>query len=100
MKITFFLINYFSFSLFSFFLYFFILTGYCIQQGLPSSSVIKNLSAVKYLPAMQEMWVRAVAGEDPLEEGIATHFSVLAWEMVWTEEPSGVQSMGSQKSQT
>ena len=100
MKITFFLINYFSFSLFSFFLYFFLLTRYCIHQGFPSSSVIKNLSAVKYLPAMQDIWVRTLAGEDPLEEGITAHSSVLAWEMAWTEEPSGVQSMGSQKSRT
>ena len=49
---------------------------------------------------MQDIWVRALAGEDPLEEGITAHSSVLAWEMAWTEEPSGVQSMGSQKSRT
>ena len=39
---------------------------------------------------MQEMWVRALGGEDPLEEGMATHSSSLAWEIAWTEEPSGV----------
>ena len=46
------------------------------------------------------MWVRSLDWEDPLEEEMATHSSILAWEMPWTEEPGGLQSMGSQKSQT
>ena len=52
---------------------------------------------VKNLPAMLEIWVQSLGGEDPLEEGRATHFSILAWRIPWTEEPGGVQSMGSQR---
>ena len=51
---------------------------------------------VKNLPAMQETWVRSLGQEDPLEEGMATHTSILAWKIPWTEEPGGLQSMGSQ----
>ena len=47
---------------------------------------------------MQEMQVRSLGGEDPLEEVMATHSSIFAWEIPWTEEPGGRQSMGSQKS--
>ena len=50
---------------------------------------------VKNLPAMQETWVRSLGWEDPLEEGMATHSSILAWIIPWTEEPGGLQSMGS-----
>ena len=49
---------------------------------------------VKNLPAMWETWVRSLGGEDPLEEGMATHSSVLAWRIPWTEEPGRVQSHG------
>ena len=49
---------------------------------------------------MQEMWVRSLGWEDPLEEEMATHSSILAWEISWTEEPDGMQSMESQKSWT
>ena len=52
---------------------------------------------LKYLPAMQETWVRSLSWEHPLEKGMATHFSVLAWTIPWTEEPSKLQSMGSQR---
>ena len=45
----------------------------------------------------REMQVRSLAREDPLEEEMATHSSVLAWEMTWTDEPGGLQSMGSQR---
>ena len=41
----------------------------------------------------QEMWVRSLSQEDPLEEEMATHSSILAWEIPWTEEPGGLQSM-------
>ena len=51
----------------------------------------------KYLPAMQETWVQSLGQEDPLEEGMATHSSVLAWEIPWTEEPGRLQSMGLQR---
>ena len=42
------------------------------------------------------MWFGSLGWEDPLEEGMATHFSILTWRMPWTEEPAGLQSMGSQ----
>ena len=51
---------------------------------------------VKNPPAMQETWVRSLCWENPLEEGMATHSSILAWRIPWTEEPGGLQSMGSQ----
>ena len=49
------------------------------------------------LPAMWEIWVQPLGREDPLEKGMAAHTSVLAWRIPWTEEPSGLQSMGSQR---
>ena len=52
---------------------------------------------VKNLPAMQETWVRSLGWEDPLEKGMATHSSILAWRIPWTGEPGGLQSMGSQR---
>ena len=52
---------------------------------------------VKILPAMQEMGVQFLGQEDPGEEGVATHSSILAWEIPWTEESGGLQSMGSQE---
>ena len=51
---------------------------------------------VKDLLAMQETQVRSLDQEDPLEKEIATHSSILAWRIPWTEEPGGLQSMGSQ----
>ena len=45
---------------------------------------------------MQETWVQSLGWEDPLEEGLAIHSSILAWRITWTEEPDGLQSMGSQ----
>ena len=51
---------------------------------------------VKNLPAMQETWVQSLGREDPLEKEMATHSSVLAWRIPWTEEAGGLQSMGSQ----
>ena len=49
---------------------------------------------VKNLPAMQEKWVRSLSQEDPLEKEMAPHSSILAWEIPWTEELGGLQSMG------
>ena len=51
---------------------------------------------VKHLPAMQETWVQSLDWEDPLEKGMATHSSILAWRIPWIEEPGGLQSTGSQ----
>ena len=53
--------------------------------------------AVKNPPAMQETQVRSLGQEDPLEKGIATYSSILAWRIPWTEEPGGLQSMGLQR---
>ena len=52
---------------------------------------------VKNLPAMQETWVWSLGQEDPLKKGMATHSSILAWRFQWTEEPSRLQSMKSQR---
>ena len=52
---------------------------------------------VKNLPVMQETWVRSLGWEDALEKGMATLSSILAWRIPWTEEPGGLQSMGSQR---
>ena len=62
-----------------------------LWKGIPGGSV------VKILPAMQEMGVQFLGQEDPVEEGVATHSSILAWEIPWTEESGGLQSMGSQE---
>ena len=51
---------------------------------------------VKNLPAIQETWVQSLGWEDPLKEEMAAHFSILAWDIPWTEEPGGLQSMGPQ----
>jgi len=56
--------------------------------GFPGSSVVKNL------PAMHETWVQSLGQEDPLEEGMATHSSILACRFPWTEKPGGLQSTG------
>jgi len=52
------------------------------------------------LPAKQEAWVQSKGQKDPLEKEMATHPSILAWEIPWAEEPGGLQSMGSQESDT
>ena len=49
---------------------------------------------------MPELWVQSLGQEDPLGEGMATHCRILAWRIPWTEEPGGLQSMGSQESDT
>ena len=52
---------------------------------------------LKRLPEMRETWVRSLVWEDPLEKEMATHSNILAWRIPWTEEPGGLQSMGSQR---
>ena len=59
--------------------------------GFPGASVVKNP------PAMQEMRVPSLGRADPLEKDMTTHSSVLAWRTPWTEEPGGLQSLGSQR---
>ena len=62
-----------------------------IRKGFPSGSTVKNL------PAIQEMQVQSLGQEEPLEKGMETHSSILAWRIPWSEEPGGLQSMGSQR---
>ena len=52
---------------------------------------------VKNLPTMQKIWVQSLGQEELLEKEMATHSSILAWRIPWTEEPGGLQSMGSQR---
>ena len=61
----------------------------------PLTSLVAQM--VKRLPTMQETWVQSLGQEDPLEKETATHSSILAWRIRWTEEPGGLQSMGSQR---
>jgi len=63
-----------------------------ISFGFPGSSVVKNL------PAKQKTWVSSLGHEDPLEKEMATHSSILAWQIPWTEEPGGLKVL--QKSRT
>jgi len=55
---------------------------------------------VKHLPVMWETWIQSLGQEDPLEKGMATHSSIPAWRIPWTEEPDRLQSMGVTKSLT
>ena len=55
---------------------------------------------VKNLPVLRATWVQSLGRKDPLEKGLATHSSILAWRVPWTEEPDGLQSMGSQSDTT
>ena len=71
-------------------------------EALPCPTPPASLVAqsVKNLPAMQETQVRSLGREDPLEKEMATRSSTLAWRIPWTEEPGGLQSMGSQELDT
>ena len=66
------------------------------KLGFPNGSVAKNLTSIQE-PQKTRVW--SLGREDPLEEGIATHSSILAWRIPWTEEPGKLQSMGLQVSQ-
>ena len=67
--------------------------------GYPPLYSLTSLMAhlVKNLPAMWETWVQSLGQEDPLEEGMVTHSSILAWRIPWTKESGGLQSVGSQR---
>ena len=64
------------------------------NRASPVAQMVKNL------PSMQKTWVRSLGQEDPLEKEMATHSSILAWKIPWTEEPGSLQFMGLQKSWT
>ena len=67
--------------------------GYPLQYSWASLVT----QTVKNPPAMWEIWVQSLGWEDPLEKGMATHSSILAWRIPWTEEPGGLQFMESQR---
>ena len=71
-----------------------LLHTYCLSLGLPPMAQMVN-----NLPAVQATWVWSLGQEDPLEKGMTTHSSVLAWEIPWTEEPGGLQFMKFQNTQ-
>ena len=76
---------------------FFKIRRYAIkQESVTHSQASLVAQMVKNLSAMQETWVRSLGWEDPLQKGMATHSSILAWRTPWTEEPGGLQSMGLQ----
>ena len=62
-----------------------------VSQAFPCGSAVKTLSAVQEL---LKAWVRSLGWEDPMEEGLATHSSILAWRIPWMEEPGRLQSTG------
>ena len=64
--------------------------GCSSRRGFLSGSVIENLPAIQ---EMQKTWVQSLSKEDPLEEGMATYSSILAWRNPWTEEPGWLESM-------
>ena len=64
-------------------------------SALEKSSLVAQ--TVKRLSAMQEIWVRTLGWEGPLEKEMATHSNILAWKIPWMEEPGGLQSMGLQR---
>ena len=65
-------------------------TGEGIGYPLQCSGASLVAQLVKNLPAMQETWIPSLGWEDPLEQGMATHSSILAWRIPWTEEPGGL----------
>ena len=65
-----------------------------LGRGTQASLVVRS---VKNMPAVQESWVQSLGWEDPLEKKMATQSCTLAWEISWTEESGGLQSMGSQR---
>ena len=70
--------------------YFFKVIFRCILTASVVTQMVKNL------PAMQEIRIRSLGQEDPLEKGMGTHSNILTWKIPWTEEPGGLHSMGSQ----
>ena len=71
-----------------------VFVGFSLRKGFPGGAVVKNPSA------MQETPVLSLDQEDPLEKEMATHSSIPAWKITWTEEPGGLCFMGSQGSDT
>ena len=74
-----------------------LIVSFALQKLLSLIRASLVAQRLKHLPAMQETHVQSLDREDPLEKEMATHFSILAWRIPWTEEPGRLQSMGSQK---
>ena len=68
---------------------------YCEFYAVQWASLVAQM--VKNQPAIQETWVQSLGWENPLEKRMATHSSIFAWRIPWTEEPGGLQSMDSQR---
>ena len=68
-----------------------------LVSNIPPLGASLVAQLVKNLPAMQKTWVQSLGQEDPLEKGMATHSSIVACRIPWTEEPGGLQSMGLQR---
>ena len=71
-------------------------TGQSTDLDYIVSCSLQKIFIVPYT-IMQETWVQSLGREDPLEQGMVTHSSILAWRLPWTEEPDGVQTMGLQR---
>ena len=69
----------------------------CVQSLCVALGASLVAQTVKNLPAVQETWVQSLGQEEPLEKGMATHSSILAWKIPWTEEPGRLQSIGFQR---
>ena len=67
------------------------------KQYMETAICIRRYQIVENLPAMQETQVLSLGQEDPLDKGMATYSSILAWRIPWTEEPGGLQAMESQR---
>ena len=65
--------------------------------GVFDACIEAHSCLVKNLPVIQETWVQSLGQKDPLENRMTTHSNILAWRMLWTEEPGGLQPMGSQR---
>ena len=72
---------------------------YLLMHLLAFTGLLQWLRLVKSLPAMQKTKVQSLGQEDPLEKEMATHYSILAWKIPWMEEPGGLQSVRSQRTQ-
>ena len=75
--------------------HYYVLLPIIITYAVIRASLVAQM--VKNPPTKWETWVLSIGQEDPLEEGMATHSSILAWRIPWTEEPGGLQSMGLQR---
>ena len=84
-------------SVFDMIIWLFFIFSFLIWYFMELYWVSLAAQRLKRLPEMWDTWVQSLGREDPLEKEMATHSSILAWRIPWTEEPDGLQSMGSQR---